>query len=128
MNVYQQCQRHQLNCSAVSTTPAINFSAVSTTPAIESPAYISLLTSENEKKAKLKSLGVKCTQQALNKIFFIIFISKFFSFFAGVVDTADKHSFISTLPGRPPVPERLVIHNVTVRNVITHRYYYHLLY
>ena len=31
--------------------------------------------------------------QALNKIFLKNFISKIFSFFAGVVDTADKHSF-----------------------------------
>ncbi len=108
--------------SPVSTTPAINCSAVSMTPAknlspvslihpchreitknfspsqwhlwLKSPAYISLPTTKNLKKAKIQSFCLKSTklssQQNMKKKFF----STFFSFFAGVVDTADKHSFV----------------------------------
>jgi hypothetical protein len=41
MNVYQRCQRHRR---------------------LDSPAYIILPTPENEKYAKIPSLGVKYTQ------------------------------------------------------------------
>jgi hypothetical protein len=58
-----------------------------------SPANISLPTPKNEKLAKLQSVGVKCTKLSSEQNMKKNFISKFFSFFAGVFDTADKHSF-----------------------------------
>jgi hypothetical protein len=41
----------------------------------------------------MQSLGVNGTKLSSQQNILKNFISKFFSFFAGVVDTADKHSF-----------------------------------
>jgi hypothetical protein len=48
-----------------------------------------LPTPENEKYAKIPSLGVKYTQLRSSQKMEIFFLS----FIAGVVDTSDKHSF-----------------------------------
>ena len=74
------------NCSPVSTTPPINFSVVPVLPIL---ACLHL----NMKISKLQYLGVKCTKLSSEQNMKKNFISKFFSFFAGVADTADKHLF-----------------------------------
>jgi hypothetical protein len=86
-----------INCSEVSTTPAKNLSPVSTTPA-NNPCDGEITKKPNifrrcQISKKIQSLGEKCTKLSSQQNMKKKFISKFFSFFAGVLDIADKHSF-----------------------------------
>jgi hypothetical protein len=50
---------------------------------------------QKHSKFEIQSLGVKSTKLSSQQNMKKNFISKFFSFFTGVVDTTDKHSFVN---------------------------------